>query len=223
MDNMLIDETTINKNIQYALSVIAENVDKDGNLIVSEPTSMNGATELFAKMVSNPQKSFADMAKSPKTAMIMNNLIIQGVQLFEKMQEETKVEDMSSEFVSEIEELIAELDNDMPCFTTNTKIKPHKAEPEFSTYIIDQSHANEITMVMHDAIADRRGKDAILIIVCAMELGIITRLPYLAAKKEFPSVGGRSNYNKYLSDGFLDSEKEPIKQLFRKRLPMLFD
>ena len=94
---------------------------------------------------------------------------------------------------------------------------------EFSTYIIDQSCANEITLVMHNAIADRRGKDAILVIVCAMELGIITRLPYLAAKKEFPSVGGRSNYNKYLSDGFLDSEKEPIKQLFKKRLPMLFD
>ena len=50
---------------------------------------------------------------------------------------------------------------------------------------------------------------------------IITRLPYLAAHKEFPSVGGCSIYNKYLSDGFLDSEKEPIKQLFRKRLPML--
>ena len=32
-------------------------------------------------------------------------------------------------------------------------------------------------------------------------------------------MGGRSNYNKYLSDGFLDSEKEPIKQLFKKRLP----
>ena len=31
MENMIIDEKTINKNIQYALSVIAENVDKDGN------------------------------------------------------------------------------------------------------------------------------------------------------------------------------------------------
>ena len=41
MENMIINEKTINKNIQYALSVIAENVDKDGNLIVSEPTSMN--------------------------------------------------------------------------------------------------------------------------------------------------------------------------------------
>ena len=40
MENMLIDEKTINKNIQYALSVIAENVDKDGNLIVPEPTSL---------------------------------------------------------------------------------------------------------------------------------------------------------------------------------------
>ena len=219
MENVLFDEQTINANIQYALSVIAENVDKDGNLIVPEPTSMNETAELFAKMVGNPQKSFADMAKSPKSAMAMNSLIIQGVQLFKNMQEQIKVEDMSSKFVSEMQKLIAELDDDMLC---NPKNKTPKAEPEFSTYIIDQSHANEITMVMHDAIADRRGKDAILIIVCAMELGIITRLPYLVAKKEFPSVGGRSNYNKYLSDGFLDSEKESIKQLFKKRLPQLF-
>ena len=173
-------------------------------------------------MVGNPQKSFADIAKSPKAAMTMNSLIIQGVELFKNMQEQINIDDMPSEFVSEMKKIIADLDDDMPCSTINTKIKPHKAEPEFSTYIIDQSCANEITMVMHDAIADRRGKDAILIIVCAMELGIITRLPYLAAKKEFPSVGGRSNYNKYLSDGFLDSEKEPIKQLFKTRLPQLF-
>lgn len=223
MENMLIDEKTINKNIQYALSVIADNIDKDGNLIVSEPTSTNEATNLFTKMVGNPQKSFADIAKSSKAAMAMNSIIIQGVELFNNMQEQINIDDMPSEFVSEMKKLIAELDDDMLCSTTNTKINPHKAEPEFSTYIIDQSHANEITMVMHDAIADRRGKDAILIIVCAMELGIITRLPYLAAKKEFPSVGGRSNYNKYLSAGFLDSEKEPIKQLFKKRLPMFFD
>ena len=222
MENLLFDEQTINANVQYALSVISENVDKDGNLIVPEPASMDEATKLFAKMVGNPQKSFADIAKSPKAAMAMNSIIIQGVEFFKNMQEQINIEDMSSEFVSEMKKLIADLDDDMPCSTINTKIKPHKAEPEFSTYIIDQSHANEITVVMHDAIADRRGKDAILIIVCAMELGIITRLPYLAAKKEFPSVGGRSNYNKYLSDGFLDSEKEPIKQLFKKRLPQLF-
>ena len=219
MENVLFDEQTINANIQYALSVIVENVDKNGNLIVPEPASMDETAKLFAKIVSNPQKSFADIAKSPKAAMAMNNLIIQGVNMFQKVQEQTIVEDMSSEFVSQIEELIAELDDDILC---NPKNKTPKAEPEFSTYIIDQSCTNEITMVMHDAIADRRGKDAILVIVCAMELGIITRLPYLAAKKEFPSVGGRSNYNKYLSDGFLDSEKEPIKQLFKKRLPQLF-
>ena len=216
---MIIDEKTINKNIQYALSVIAENVDKDGNLIVPEPASMDETTKLFAKMVGNPQKSFADMAKSPKVAMIMNNLIIQGAQMFQKVQEQTKVEDMSSEFVSQIEELIAELDDGMLC---THKTKTPKAEPLFSSYIIDQSYTGEITKVIHETIADRRGKNAVLIIVCAMELGIITRLPYLAAKKEFPYVGGRSNYNKYLSDGFLDSEKEPIKQLFKKRLPQLF-
>lgn len=59
MENMIIDERTINKNIQYALSVIAENVDKNGNLIVPKPASMNETTKLFAKMAGNPQKSFA--------------------------------------------------------------------------------------------------------------------------------------------------------------------
>ena len=129
---MLIDETTINKNIQYALSVIAENVDKDGNLIVSEPTSMNEAAELFAKMVSNPQKSFADMAKSPKTAMIMNNLIIQGVQMFQEVQEQTKVEDISSEFVSEIEEWIAELNDGMLCTPKQKRPKRNLYSPAIS-------------------------------------------------------------------------------------------
>ena len=121
MENMIIDEKTINKNIQYALSVIAENVDKDGNLIVPEATSMNETAELFAKMVGNPQKSFADMAKSPKSAMAMNSLIIQGVQLFKNMQEQIKVEDMSSEFVSEMQKLIAELDDDMICTPNASK------------------------------------------------------------------------------------------------------
>ena len=192
MENMIIDVKTINKNFQYALSIIAENVDKNGNLIVPEPASMDETTKLFAKMVGTPQKSFADIVKSPKAAMAMNSIIIQGVELFKNMQEQINIEDMPSEFVSEMQKLIAELDDDMIC-TPNTSKKRSKAEPEFSTYIIDQSCANEIKMVMHDAIADRRGKDAILIIVCAMELGIITRLPYLAAKKKFPSVGGRSN------------------------------
>ena len=124
---MLIDEKTINKNIQYVLSVIAENVDKDGNLIVPKPASMNETAELFAKMVGNPQKSFADMAKSPKLAMAMNSLIIQGVQLFKNMQEQIKVEDMSSEFVSEMQKLIAELDDDMIC-TPNASKKLSKAD-----------------------------------------------------------------------------------------------
>lgn len=167
MENVLFDEQTINANVQYALSVIAENIDKDGNLIVPEPASMDETTKLFAKMVGNPQKSFADIAKSPKAAMAMNSIIIQGVELFKNMQEQINIEDLSSEFVSEMKKLIAELDNDIPCFTTNTKIKPHKAEPEFSTYIVDQSCTNEITMVMQDAIADRRGKDAILV-SCAL-------------------------------------------------------
>ena len=122
MENMLIDDKTINKNIQYVLSVIAENVDKDGNLIVPKPTSMNETAELFAKMVGNPQKSFADMAKSPKSAMAMNSLIIQGVQLFKNMQEQIKVEDMSSEFVSEMQKLIAELDDDMICTPNASKL-----------------------------------------------------------------------------------------------------
>ena len=221
MENRFFDEQKMNKNIQFALSAVKENLDKDGNLILPKQVSLDDAVDLFVQMAKQPNMTFEDIAKSSKKATTLVNLLVHGTNLGMKIEEEIKKEDISPELVEELKKLIDELENDTDIFQ-KTSIKPHKAEPEFSTYIIDQSCANEIKMVMHDAIADRRGKDAILIIVCAMELGVITRLPYLAAKKEFPSVGGRSNYNKYLSDGFLDSEKEPIKQLFKKRLPQLF-
>ena len=221
MENRFFDEQKMNKNIQFALSAVKENLDKDGNLILPKQVSLDDAVDLFVQMAKQPNMTFEDIAKSSKKATTLVNLLVHGTNLGMKIEEEIKKEDISPELVEELKKLIDELENDTDIFQ-KTSTKPHKAEPEFSTYIIDQSCANEITMVMHDAIADRRGKDAILVIVCAMELGIITRLPYLAAKKEFPSVGGRSNYNKYLSDGFLDSEKEPIKQLFKKRLSQLF-
>ena len=114
MENVLFDEQTINANVQYALSVISENVDKDGNLIVPEAASMDEATKLFANMVGNPQKSFADIAKSPKAAMAMNSIIIQGVELFKNMQEQINIEDMPSEFVSEMKKLIRLKKNLLP-------------------------------------------------------------------------------------------------------------
>lgn len=221
MENRFFDEQKMNKNIQFALSAVKENLDKDGNLILPKQVSLDDAVDLFVQMAKQPNMTFEDMAKSSKKATTLVNLLVHGANLGMKIEEEINKEDISPELVEELNKLIDELGNDTD-IPSKTRTKPHKAEPEFSTYIIDQSCANEITMAMHDAIADRRGKDAILIIVCAMELGIVTRLPYLAAKKEFPSVGGRSNYNKYLSDGFLDSEKESIKQLFKKRLPQLF-
>ena len=221
MGNRFFDEQKMNKNIQFALSAVKENLDKDGNLILPKQVSLDDAVDLFVQMAKQPNMTFEDIAKSSKKATTLVNLLVHGTNLGMKIEEEIKKEDISPELVEELKKLIDELENDTDIFQ-KTSTKPHKAEPEFSTYIIDQSCANEITMVMHDAIADRQGKDAIIIIVCAMELGIITRLPYLAAKKEFPCVGGRSNYNKYLSDGFLDSEKEPIKLLFKKRLPQLF-
>ena len=221
MENRFFDEQKMNKNIQFALSAVKENLDKDGNLILPKQVSLDDAVDLFVQMAKQPNMTFEDIAKSSKKATTLVNLLVHGTNLGMKIEEEIKKEDISPELVEELKKLIDELENDTDIFQ-KTSTKPHKAEPEFSTYIIDQSCANEITEVMHDVIADRRGKDAILVIVCAMELGIITRLPYLAAKKEFPCVGGRSNYNKYLSDGFLDSEKEPIKQLFKKRLPQLF-
>ena len=221
MENRFFDEQKMNKNIQFALSAVKENLDKDGNLILPKQVSLDDAVDLFVQMAKQPNMTFEDIAKSSKKATTLVNLLVHGTNLGMKIEEEIKKEDISPELVEELKKLIDELENDTDIFQ-KTSTKPHKAEPEFSTYIVDQSCANEITVAMHDAIADRRGKDAILIIVCAMELGIITRLPYLAAKKEFPCVGGRSNYNKYLSDGFLDSEKEPIKLLFKKRLPQLF-
>lgn len=49
MENVLFDEQTINANIQYALSVVAENVDKNENLIVPEPASMDETAKLLRR------------------------------------------------------------------------------------------------------------------------------------------------------------------------------
>ena len=63
----------------------------------------------------------------------MNSIIIQGVELFKNMQEQINIDDMPSEFVSEMKKLIADLNDDMPCSTTSTKITPIKQNLSFQS------------------------------------------------------------------------------------------
>lgn len=216
---MFVDEKTINENIQYSLSVISENISQHGKLVPDESVSQDEAMSLFANMIKSPQKSFTDIAKSPKTAKAMNNLILQGVHFFEKIQDKINVDEMQSEIVEEINELIAGLDGMLTAMPISPK--PKKEELPFEHYIIDRTYTNEVVSTLHEIMDKRRGKDATLVLVCAIELGIISRPPYSATKKQFPSVGCKSNYNNYMTFVYTEQEKNPIKQLLKKRLPTL--
>lgn len=138
MENRFFDEQKMNKNIQFALSAVKENLDKDGNLILPKQVSLDDAVDLFVQMAKQPNMTFEDIAKSSKKATTLVNLLVHGANLGMKIEEEIKKEDISPELVEELNKLIDELGNDTD-ISSKTRTKPHKAEPEFSTYIIDQS------------------------------------------------------------------------------------
>ena len=87
MEKAFFNEQTMNKNIQFALLAVKENLDKDGNLILPKTASLEDAVDLLAQMAKNPKLSFEDIAKSPKKAATLVNLLVHGTNLGMKIQE----------------------------------------------------------------------------------------------------------------------------------------
>lgn len=69
MKNLFFNEQTMKKNIQFALSIVKENPDKDGNIILPESVSLEDTVGLLVQMVKQPKKTFEDISKSPKTQL----------------------------------------------------------------------------------------------------------------------------------------------------------
>ena len=81
MENRFFDEQKMNKNIQFALSAVKENLDKNGNLILPKQVSLDDAVDLFVQMAKQPNMTFEDIAKSSKKATTLVNLLVHGTNL----------------------------------------------------------------------------------------------------------------------------------------------
>ena len=134
MEKVFFNEQIMNKNIQFALVAVKDNLDKDGNLILPKTASLEDAVDLLVQMAKNPKLSFEDIAKSSKKAATLVNLLVHGTNLGMMVQEGIKKDDIPSELVQELNEIIEEFGCN-PEISQNISTKPHKAEPEFSTYI----------------------------------------------------------------------------------------
>lgn len=206
----------IENNIAYAISVIKESVNEDGQLPnVGSSFSANELVDVISKMAMNPNRSFADLAKSPKMGMALNKFIIQGVKLFEAIETRATAEKKEpSEFEKELEQYMNEIG-----FSFDESVPSQPKETDSFIHCISmKEHSERIINALREVLNGKRGRKAALIFTCAIELGLINRPSYLAAKAEFGDIGGRSNFNKYMYGGFTTQEKQPGKMALKQLL-----
>jgi hypothetical protein len=214
------ENEVMERNIGYALSVVKENINKEGKLdYENAKLPFEELVELCATMVGNQGKSFEDIAKSPKMGNALNKMIIQGTRFFEQTQQHIDAQKVDTDIQQGIAELIEGL-NQLEISEEPTP-KKTKKDTTFDSYIIDKAHTQEIASIIRTQVGQKKGKEAVIIIRCAMELNMIERPPFSALKKEFPHIGCRSNYNKYMSQQLYDDEINSIKAYFSSQLQKL--
>ena len=64
----------------------------------------------------------------------------------------------------------------------------------------------------------KTGKQAVLVLRCASQLGLITMPTYQQALGEFPGIGAKSGYYRYLEFPFNESETAPVSKAIRKMM-----
>lgn len=68
--------------------------------------------------------------------------------------------------------------------------------------------------VLHSVMNGKTGKDAVLVMKVAVQLGWMTKPTFIAVEDEFGDIGNRSNYNKYINgDKFTKDEIEGMKNI----------
>lgn len=79
--------------------------------------------------------------------------------------------------------------------------KPPRPEESFASYIRTKDKATELLTFLHDKLKDKYRVDAMVYIVAAIKVGILSEPPFKAADAEFPGhMGSDSLYNEYLRD-----------------------
>jgi hypothetical protein len=95
---------------------------------------------------------------------------------------------------------------------TASRGRQNKSFKDLVTNDTDGSKLNKL----RNAMKNKKGRNAALIIYVAVESGIITKPTYTQVAEEFGDIGCRSGYNKYYSSHpFTDEEKEGAKKMLQ--------
>ena len=79
--------------------------------------------------------------------------------------------------------------------------KPPRPEENFANYIRVKDKEAELLAFLHDKLEDRYRVDALVYLVAAIKVGVLSEPPFKAADAEFPGhMGSDSLYNEYLRD-----------------------
>lgn len=89
--------------------------------------------------------------------------------------------------------------------------KPRKS---FSSFVVDQSKADDVVTELKTLIGDKTGNDAYIILAAAVKAGILTRPSYNSVEEEFGHLGASSGFNKLLSQ--IDAMEKELKPLSEK-------
>lgn len=97
------------------------------------------------------------------------------------------------------------------------KEKGGRPKGTFKDRLIDDTDGKHLE-ILKTVIAERKGKDVALVILCAMEFGWLLKPTFSQVEDEFGDIGSRQGYNKYFDlSCFKKEEIEGIKALLGKR------
>lgn len=88
----------------------------------------------------------------------------------------------------------------------------------FRSCILQGDKADRLLAALHSLMDGKTGKQAVLALRCASQLGLITMPTYRLAKEEFPRIGASSGYYRYLEFPFNESETAPVSKAIRKMM-----
>ena len=201
-------------DVEYALSIAKENINKDGSIATPDNASIENITSFLAQKALSPNKSLAELAKSPDCAKGMQDYISFGVNLFhniaEQMEQSNALASEDNPFVAELDKWITEFgdaEEMLDCIPQSPRRKP----TTFSDFINNPAETEAVIAAITNVMTGKHGKSAIIVITSAIELGLISRPTYSSVKEIFPQVGSKSNFYNCLINFFTPNEIAPIK------------
>lgn len=96
--------------------------------------------------------------------------------------------------------------------------QPAETAGGFRSCILQGDKADRLLAALHSLMDGRQGKQAVLALRCASQLGLITMPTYRLAKEEFPRIGASSGYYKYFEFPFNEKETTPVETALRQKM-----